>query len=366
MPDGEVAVSVAGEAKEASVGRNAGEGDAVSIGRGVVEAFQGVPEAHVLCVEGYAVQAVAHVLVLLGHFHSPGRAEVQPLPVRREGGEGLKMVFAFGKGAPAYLFAVDVVHHYIGGHVIHFYPVFPMVVERLQGLVHGKSDIVSGRMPVWVHQRADGRICPGVKLLYGCAFYEYGSSMGRPHMENASGRVSVQGGVAVHAVAVRKVVGQDGRLLVTRQVPLVDAHLLPALVAGRDKPEGNVRVDIFLDANGETLVSLPLPVHACQHGHFHLVPGHQLFPQARRNGEQALLSLYGVPLYVEGAFFASGIGEIEGSHVAGNRHKAVVRLHRRQAADGSGRLDVPGTGPEQQGPCQQAVAVLSHISLYSK
>ena len=305
--------------------------------------------------------------MVFGHFHGFGRAEIEPIPVGGEGREGLEAVFPLGEGAPGNLFASDVIDHDVGSHVIHFDAVVSVIVERLEGLVHGESDVVSGRMPVRVHQGAYGGIGFGVQLFDRIPVDEHRAAVGGPHMENALGRVSACGGMAVHAVSVRQVVGQDGGLSVACQVPLVDTHLLPALIARRNEPVREIRVNCFLDINLERLVGLPCFSLAHQNGHFHFFLLHHLFPQPLRQGEQAVFSTDCPAFHLQGAFPVPGIGEIERSDVAGNRHKTVVRFHGRKAADASGRMDIPGTASKQKRSCHQADAkIFSHISLYNK
>ena len=143
--------------------------------------------------------------------------------------------------------APHVVNHYVGSQVIDLDAVGVVVVEGLQGLVDGESNEVSGRMPVRIDQGADGGIRLGIEFLNMTLIDEHGATKGSPHMENALGRVSARGGVAVHAVSAGKVVGEDGLLRVTGQIPLVNAHLLPSLIPGRNEPVRNIGIDLFLN-----------------------------------------------------------------------------------------------------------------------
>ena len=162
-------------------------------------------------------------------------------------------------------------------------------------------------------------------------------------MEYALGRVSARGGVAIHAVSSGKVVGEDGLLRIAGQIPLVDAHLLPSLVSGRNEPVRNIGINLFRNIDGKGPIGLPLSVLLHQHRHLHLVLFHQFLPEALVKGEEALLPADCLSVHLQGAVFTPGVGKVERRNVAGNRHKTVVRLHGRKAVQGSRGLYVPGT-----------------------
>ena len=363
VPNGEVPVSVTGETEPAAIRRNAREGDTLILRRSVIDALQFFSEAHILRVEGNPVQAVFGSLILLGHGrHGLCRAEIEPFPVRREGREGLETVGRLGQRRPGNLVCMNIIHDHIRGLVVHFNPVGVMTMEHLKGLVHGKSDIIPRRMPVWIDQGTEGGIGLGIQFLNGAFVHQQGAAERGTGMENHLFRISVAVGVAIHAVPAGQPVFNNGPLGITRQLTLVQAHHLPALVAGRNKPVRYPRIHLVpRNVHGKGLIGKPFPVAANLYGQLQRIGRHLRAPQAFRDDETAVFPLEATVPHQQAAGFVSQIREIQRSDVAGNRHAGIIRPNRRQALQRSVGTGTPSAG-EAQGQHRQD-NYFSHISV---
>lgn len=129
---------------------------------------------------------------------------------------------------------------------------------------------------------------------------------------------------------------------------MVNPHLLPSLIAGRDEPVGEVRIDLVRrHADCERLERHPLlPSLDCD-GECDVIPrvlGHKTFPGPRREREKAFLSLY---LTVSGLaadnqnrrLVRTDIREIKRSDVDRNCHPGVVRKDFRSVLRCFGNAD---------------------------
>ena len=332
-----------GEAEPAAIRGDAREGDTLILRRSVIDALQFFSEAHILWVEGNPVQAVFRTLVFLRHgANGLCRAEIEPFPVRREGREGFETVGRLGQRRPGNLVCMNIIHDHIRGLIVHFNPVGIVAMEHLKGLVHGKGDIIPRRMPVGIDQGTEGGIGLGIQFLNGAFVHQQGAAERGTGMENHLFRISVAVGVAIHAVPAGQPVFNNGPLGITRQLTLVQAHHLPALVAGRNKPVRYPRIHLVpRNVHGKGLIGKPFPLAANLYGQLQGIGRHLRAPQAFRDDKAAVFSLDAAVPHQQAAGFVSQIREIQRSDVAGNRHAGIIRPNRRQALQRAVRTHVP-------------------------
>ena len=338
MPDGKVAVCGEGEHEEFAVGRYAGERDAFSCPACIVKRVCLAAERTGVCIKADGTQAVLHLVVFSGYAHAVRGTEIERSSIGRESGECLKGSGRGQKWGADNLLPFHVVNHDIGGIIHDFHAVRVGGMEHLLGIVHRECHKIAGGMPRRVDQCRNGLRCFRIQFLYLSFLYDVGPSVVGTEVEQHFLRVLPAEGMAVHAAVAGHLVGEDGCFLIVFQTTLVDAHLVPGLVARFYQPVGDVGVYLlFGDVEVERGVFFPfvssLGLQADGDGRCGV---YEPFPFGGTDGYLPVAGCDGsffiaCPVYgpETGGMAAVRQGEAWGSHVRGKRDFGIIGRYGR-------------------------------------